>query len=105
MDRFLNEAIRRNHGPISIATGYFNVAGFAKVRDGLWENRNSGNSRFRLLFGREATSGEDTLQSIYGSDIDETSLVNELTGLTIDEQTARLIDDLINFLRQDAVQI
>ncbi len=105
MGEFLNETIQRNKGPISVATGYFNVAGYARVRDVLWKVGNYEGFDFRLLFGRESTSGEEALQSIYLTDVGETSLVNELEGLTIDEQTARLIDDLITFLKLDKVSV
>jgi superfamily II DNA or RNA helicase len=105
MGRFLNEAISTNNGPISIATGYFNVAGFARVRDNLWKIGNHDGFSFRLLFGKEATSGEETLESFYLTDITESSLIKELDGLTIDEQSAKLIDDLISFLGIQGVQV
>lgn len=105
MAQFLNEALKRNGGPVSIASGYFNVEGFARVRDNLWEAAKQNNFLMRLLFGREATSRKDTAVSIEPSDIAETSLINELDKLTIDEQSAKLVDDLINFLKQDRVQV
>ena len=105
MGKFLNEAISRNIGPISVATGYFNVAGFARVRDNLWKIGNRNDFSFRLLFGKEATSGEENLESFYLTDITESSLINELDGLTIDEQSAKLIDDLISFLRINGVKV
>lgn len=105
MAQFLNEALKRNSGPISIASGYFNVEGFAKIRDALWEAAKRNDFIMRLLFGREAISRKETAESIEARDIAETSLINELDNLTIDEQSARLVDDLISFLRLESVQI
>lgn len=104
MAQFLNEVLMRNGGPISIASGYFNVQGFAKIRDSLWEAAKADGFSLRLLYGREATSKSDATQSIL-SDIAETSLIKELDSLSIDEQSARLVDDLIKFIKLDNVQV
>lgn len=105
MAQFLNEALKRNGGPISIASGYFNVEGFAKVRDSLWNSTKRDNFNLRLLFGREATSKKDTTPTIEFRDSTETPITTEIDNLTIDEQNAMLVDDLINFLTLDQVQV
>ncbi|MEM2941594.1 MAG: helicase-related protein [Thermoproteota archaeon] len=105
MAQFLNEALRANHGPVSIAVGYFNVEGFACVKDSLWEATNRNDFSLRLLIGREAIYKNETTPSIESSDLAETSLISELDNLSIDERSARLVDDLIKFLKLDKVQV
>ena len=105
MAQFLNEALQRNGGQISIATGFFNVEGYAKVRDSLRQACQNNSFELRLLLGKEATTKRETAIFVEPSDISETSLLDELDGLTIDEQSAMLIDDLIEFLKGRGVGV
>jgi ERCC4-related helicase len=105
MADFLNETLRKNGGPISIATGYFNVEGYAKIRDTLQAAAKNNGFHLRLLFGKEATQKRETALSIRPADVEETTLVEELDGLSMDEKSARLIDDFILFLKRDEVQV
>ncbi len=78
MAQFLNDALKANGGPISIATGFFNVEGYAKVRDNLQAAAKTGGFNLRLLFGKEATNRRETALSIGPADVEETSLIDEL---------------------------
>jgi superfamily II DNA or RNA helicase len=105
MAQFLNETLKRNGGPVSIATGFFNAEGYAKVRDSLQERAKNNGFDLRFLFGKEAITRRETALSIEAGDVAETSLLEELDGLSLDEQSARLIDDFITFLKKEEVHV
>ena len=102
MADFIKEALQRTK-KVDIASGFFNVSGFAKVKDQLWQAAKQPNFNMRLLFGKETpiTENPDLINCI---DID-TTLNEELAKLAITEETAKLIDNLIAFLKQTTVQI
>jgi len=102
MANFLRETLQKTR-KVDIASGFFNVSGFAKVKEELWQAAKQPNFNMRLLFGKETpiTENPDIANCI---DID-TTLNEELAKLAITEETAKLIDNLIDFLKQPTVQI
>jgi len=102
MARFLIETLPRTRR-VDIASGFFNVSGYARIRDELWSAAKQPDFNMRLLFGREVSVNEtpETVNCV-GQD---TTMNEELTKLAITEQSAKLIDNLIEFLKQDTVQI
>jgi len=102
MANFLKETLQKTR-KVDVASGFFNVSGFAKVKDELWQAAKQPNFNMRLLFGKETpiTENPDLANCI---DID-TTLNEELAKLAITEETAKLIDNLIDFLKQPTVQI
>ena len=102
MADFIREALQRTK-KVDIASGFFNVSGFAKVKDELWQAAKQLDFNMRLLFGKETpiTENPDLAKCI---DID-TTLNEELAKLAITEETAKLVDNLIEYLEQPTVQI
>jgi superfamily II DNA/RNA helicase/HKD family nuclease len=102
MADFIREALQRTR-KIDIASGFFNVSGFAKVKEELWQAANKSNFNMRLLFGKETaiTENPDLANCV---DID-TTLNEELAKLAITEETAKLIDNLIEYFKQPTVEI
>jgi len=102
MAAFIRDALQRTK-KVDIASGFFNVSGFAKVKDELWQASKQQDFDMRLLFGREASIMEnpDLANCI---DLD-TTLSEELTKLAITEEAAKLIDNLIEYLNQSTVQV
>jgi len=102
MANFIREALQRTR-KVDIASGFFNVSGFAKIKNELWQTSKQPDFNMRLLFGKETpiTENPDLANCI---DLD-TTLNEELTKLAITEETAKLIDNLIAYLRQPTVQI
>jgi len=102
MADFIREALQRTK-KVDIASGFFNVSGFAKIKDELWQAAKQQGFNMRLLFGKETKIAEnpDLANCI---DIDAT-LNEELAKLSITEETAKLIDNLIAFLKQPTVQV
>lgn len=93
----LNALLQRQHGQqMDIATAYFSIRGFEKVRETLPELRH-----FRLLLGDKPLDGENI-----GLRPDSTSyLRHELNAEPFNEATLRLVEDLIRFLRRDDVDV
>ena len=104
MSDFLNEVIRNNDGSISIASGYFNVGGFERIRSQLWEKTKHDDFDLKLLFGREVMNREDSGLHLSAGAV-ETPLLGELESLSIDEKSAMMVDDLIRFLRLESVGV
>ena len=102
MANFLKEALQKTK-KVDIASGFFNVSGFAKIKNELWQASKQPNFNMRLLFGKETavTENPDLANCI---DLD-TTLNEELTRLAITEETAKLIDNLIEYLKQATVQV
>ncbi len=84
---------------LDVATAYFNVGGFALLRDTL-----PCLASFRLLLGHEPGSGQDlglrpsarALKAMLRGDLDQTPFT---------EETLKLIEDLIRLLRRDDVDV
>ena len=93
----LNYLLQRQSGQqVDVATAYFSIRGFEQVRDTLPDVR-----RFRLLLGDKPDEGEDI-----GLRPDSTAyLRRELNAEPLTENTLRLVEDLIRFLRRDDVDV
>jgi superfamily II DNA or RNA helicase len=91
-------ANQKDHS-LDIATAYFNVGGWQLLREGL-----NGLGTFRLLLGDEPEAGADLgLREAGAKPIK--GLIRDLARETFNEQTLRLVEDLIAFLRQQHVQV
>ncbi len=55
---FIREALQQTRR-VDIATGFFNVSGFAKIKDELWQAVKQPNFSMRLLFGKETHISEN----------------------------------------------
>lgn len=84
---------------LDVATAYFTVGGFGLLRDGLQEL-----GSFRLLLGGEPRSGEE-LGLRAGAERLERLIERDLEGLPFSEETLCQVEDLIAFLRREAVQV
>lgn len=102
MADFLRHTLKQT-SKIDIASGYFNVSGFAKVKDQLWDLSKQPKFGMRLLFGREIIPRENVAEPNC-TGLDDT-LSSELDQLAITEKTAKLVDELIEFLSIPTVQI
>jgi superfamily II DNA/RNA helicase len=102
MADFLKEALPKTK-KLDVASGFFNVSGYAKVKEELWKASKQLGFTMRLLFGKESppTETTDTTPPME----QDTVLDNELDSLAISVESARLIDDLIEFLKQPNIQI
>ncbi len=100
MSDVLNELLRQHRGrSLDIATAYFNVGGWQLLRH---ELANLGN--VRLLLGDEPEAGlELGLRDVGAKPV--RGLIRDLAGANFNEQTLRMVEDLIAFLRQDHVQV
>ena len=113
MSRFLNEELQneRNKGRLSISSGFFNVGGYHLLRDSLWRFSKLPSFDLRLLFGKEAINPEDdkmTFEELVEQlppTQSEMDLQSELNKLDLEWESAKLVDDLINFLMQNKVQV
>lgn len=79
-----------------IATAYFNVQGFRLLQEGL-----EGLGSFRLLLGDEPQDG----QAVGLRPKAASQLTGELNAAPFTEETLRAVEDLIAFLRRDAVSV
>lgn len=95
----LNDLLADHKGhSFDVATAYFNVGGWQLLREGL-----NGLGNFRLLLGDEPEAGSDLgLREIGAKPIK--GLIRDLARENFNEQTLRLVEDLIAFLRQEHVQ-
>ena len=100
MSDVLNTLLAHHSGhSLDIASAYFNVGGWQLLRTGL---ENLGN--VRLLLGDEPEAGFDLgLKEVGAKPIK--GLIRDLAGANFNEQTLRLVEDLIAFLRQEHVQV
>src|SRR2546423_5556145 len=96
----LNNLLARHKGhSLDVATAYFNVGGWQLLREGL-----TGLGNFRLLLGDEPEAGSDLgLREIGAKPVK--GLIRDLARENFNEQTLRLVEDLIAFLRQEHVQV
>ncbi len=113
MGDFLNAEITKGTSKLDVCTGYFNVSGFSILKDRLWNVTKLSEFRMRLLFGRETISKEKITTSLdFKVDDEETeekipeaSVSEEIESLDITEQSANLVENLINFLRLPSVLV
>jgi len=96
----LNDLLARHKGhSLDVATAYFNVGGWQLLREGL-----NGLGNFRLLLGDEPEAGSDLgLREIGAKPVK--GLIRDLARENFNEQTLRLVENLIAFLRQEHVQV
>jgi hypothetical protein len=84
---------------MDVVTAYFNIHGYNLLKEGL-----SGLGSFRLLLGEEPTSGERI-----GLKPDTTklnlSVRTDLENEPFNEETLKLVEDLIRFLRHENVEL
>src|SRR5438270_6742644 len=91
----LNDLLAHYQGhSLDIATAYFNVGGWQLLRDGL-----NGLGNFRLLLGDEPEAGSDLGLREAGAKPVK-GLMRDLARENFNEQTLRLVEDLIAFLRR-----
>jgi superfamily II DNA or RNA helicase len=100
MANVLNALLAQHQGhSLDIATAYFNVGGWQLLRSGL-----AGLGNVRLLLGDEPEAGFDLgLKEVGAKPIK--GLMRDLASANFNEQTLRLVEDLIAFLRQEQVQV
>ena len=102
MAKFLRETLPQTK-KIDVASGFFNVSGFEKIKEELWSISKQNGFNMRLLFGREAQINENQeTADCVGQD---TTINDELIHLAITERTAKMIDNLVDFLKKDTVQV
>src|SRR5690242_5084013 len=96
----LNELLARHRDhSLDVATAYFNVGGWQLLREGL-----NGLGTFRLLLGDEPEAGVDLGLREAGARPVK-GLIRDLAKESFNEQTLRLVEDLIAFLRRPQVQV
>ena len=84
---------------LDVATAYFTVGGFGLVKEGLMDLGN-----FRLLLGAEPRSGEQIgLRPDTG--VVKGLIRKDLEEIPFDENTLRLVEDLIAYLQRESVQV
>ncbi|MBI2986883.1 MAG: helicase [Deltaproteobacteria bacterium] len=84
---------------LDVATAYFTVGGFGLVKEGLTDLGN-----FRLLLGAEPTTGEQVgLRPDAG--VIKGLIRKDLEEIPFDENTLRLVEDLIAYLQRESVQV
>src|SRR4030067_2890371 len=96
----LNAILENHQGQsMDVVTAYFNIQGYNLLKEGL-----SALGSFRLLLGEEPTSGEriglkpDTAKL-------NLSIRTDLDNEPFNEETLRLVEDLIRFLRRKNVEL
>ncbi|MGH9426041.1 MAG: helicase-related protein, partial [Terriglobia bacterium] len=96
----LNDLLAEHRGrSLDIATAYFTIGGFGLLQEGL---RGLGN--FRLLLGAEPTSGEQL--GLRSNERHIARLLRQdLEAFPFSEKTLRLVEDLIAYLRREAVLV
>jgi len=97
----LNELLETGK-PADFASGFFNIGGYALVREKL-----NGVSKFRLLLGREpSTRGLPTKtgRPIQLIDI-HTAINQDLAGENLSLENKTLVDNLVAFLRRNEVEV
>lgn len=96
----LNGVLAEHGGrSLDVATAYFTVGGFGKLRAGL-----AGLGSMRLLLGSEPEGGKDI--GIHPEpDAIKGLIRNDLENLPFSEDNLRLVEDTIAFLRRETVQI
>src|ERR1700724_993151 len=90
MAEILSDLLADHQGhSLDVATAYFNVGGWQLLREGL-----NGLGTFRLLLGDEPEAGSDLgLREIGAKPVK--GLIRDLARENFNEQTLRLVEDLI----------
>lgn len=84
---------------MDIATAYFTVGGFGLVKEGLL-NRGG----LRLLLGAEPTTGEQV--GLRPEPLVVKGLIRrDLEDLPFNEETLKIVEDLISYLQRNLVQV
>jgi SNF2 family DNA or RNA helicase len=97
MADILNAILAEHTGKsLDIATAYFNLQGYRLLCDGLKKL-----GSFRLLLGDEPQDGV----SLGIRPATAQVLISELNSLPYDEETLRLVEDLIAYLRRELVEV
>ena len=93
----LNYLLSQEDGPrLDVATAYFSIRGFQQLRHTL-----PGVRGLRLLLGDEPEGGDDV-----GVRPDSAAyLRHELNAAPLQEDTARLVEELVRFLRREDVKV
>jgi superfamily II DNA or RNA helicase len=96
----LNSLLEQSEGkPLDIATAYFSISGYRMVKDGLHKL-----GAFRLLLGTDPQTGADV-----GLKVDPRALKARIKGdleaEPFTEETLRLVEELIAYLRADRVEV
>src|SRR5258706_3323094 len=100
MAEVLNELLAEHAGhSLDVTTAYFNVGGWQLLCDGLSSLEN-----FRLLLGDEPEAGSDLGLREAGARPVK-GLIRDLAREDFNEQTLRVVEDLIAFLRRPHVQV
>src|ERR1035437_4329721 len=91
----MGELLARCHAcPVDIASAYFSISGYRLLKSGLHPI-----GALRLPLGSEPATGSDLgLRADAG-------LVAELADMPFSEETLRLVEDLIAYLRAEKVQV
>lgn len=96
----LNGLLAEHSGrSVDVATAYFTIQGFRLVKDGLDQL-----GTFRLLIGAEPHVGEDVGLHPDAKAI-KVALTGDLNREPFTEETLRLVEDLIRYLRKDDVLV
>jgi superfamily II DNA or RNA helicase len=100
MSDVLNTLLAQYPGSsLDIATAYFNVGGWQLLRENL-----KGVGTFRLLLGDEPEIGADIgIREVGAKPVK--GLIRELSEASFSENTLRMVEELIAFLRRDRVQV
>lgn len=100
LSKVLNDLLGQYQGQsLDIATAYFNVGGWQLIWQGL-----QGMGSFRLLLGDEPEAGID-LGLREGDTRSVKGLIRDLEEASFNEETLRLVEDLVAFLRREQVQV
>ena len=96
----LNELLTQSEGkPLDIASAYFAISGYRLVKDGLHQV-----GAFRLILGAEPHSGTD-LGLRPNAEALMKRLQGDLEAEPFNEDTLKLVEELIAFLRADKVEV
>lgn len=96
----LNSLLAEHKGrSLDIVSAYFTVGGFGLLQQGLQALGN-----FRLLLGAEPASGQD-IGLKPKADVVRGLLTQDMERLAFSEETLRLVEDLIAFLRREHVAV
>jgi ERCC4-related helicase len=100
MSEVLGRLLQQYRGrSLDVATAYFNVSGWHLLREGLREL-----GSFRLLLGDEPEVGTDIGMREAGAKPIK-GLIRELSEASFNEQTLRMVEELVAFLIEDRVQV
>ncbi|MGO9613523.1 MAG: helicase-related protein [Dissulfurispiraceae bacterium] len=94
-------AILANHTgqSMDVVTAYFNIQGYKLLKDGL-----SGLGSFRLLLGEEPSSGEKIGLKPNPGKLNQ-AMRADLENEPFNEETLRLVEDLIRYLRRENIEL